>query len=118
MAIQWVAQEGHLGLARALADKGLDAHAPNENGHTALHKACIKGHLTVACWLVEDIGFSLSCANSKLPKIFCQSVINLTYFFLIWCNVLSSLLSVLLTLYWHTLSFGDFSFLEMITSGN
>ena len=55
-AIQWAAQTAcdDLRMAKWLWHKGLDVSLLNRNGHSALHKAAVKGHRRVCEWLLSD----------------------------------------------------------------
>lgn len=55
-AVQWAAQTASddLRMAKWLLHKGLDLTLLNHNGHSAVHKAAVKGHRRVCEWLLSD----------------------------------------------------------------
>eukprot|EP00958_Prasinococcus_capsulatus_P009062 scaffold888_cov569-Prasinococcus_capsulatus_cf.AAC.15 len=56
-ALQWAAQSDNskgLRMCRWLQAEGLDMHLVNRNGHSALHKAAVKGNRDVCEWLLSD----------------------------------------------------------------
>lgn len=53
-AMQWAAQTDSLDMCRWLAASGLDIGVINNNGHSALHKAAIKGQSRVCGWLLNE----------------------------------------------------------------
>ena len=58
-AFQWAAQcptDDAVPLCRWLHARGLDARVLNRNGHSALHKAAIKGSDAVCDWLLNEGG--------------------------------------------------------------
>lgn len=60
-AIQWAAQSdtGELKMCQWLRDRGLDLHLLNRNGHSALHKAAVKGNVATCEWLLAAHGGGL-----------------------------------------------------------
>jgi ankyrin repeat protein len=60
-AIQWAAQSdsGELRMCRWLRDRGLDMKLLNRNGHSALHKAAVKGNRAACEWLLAADGGGL-----------------------------------------------------------
>ncbi|CAE8629330.1 unnamed protein product [Polarella glacialis] len=58
-ASQWAALAGSVPMNRWLQKAGLDLHVLNNNGHSALHKAAVKGQGQVCEWLLEDAGLGL-----------------------------------------------------------
>ena len=57
-AMQWAAQTSRLDMCRFLVHHGLDATLCNNNGHSSLHKAAVKGQRKVCTWLIKEIGLS------------------------------------------------------------
>jgi len=57
-AIQWAAQSdgGALLVCRWLRERGLDLKLLNRNGHSALHKAAVKGNAATCEWLLSAEG--------------------------------------------------------------
>lgn len=55
-ASQWAAQAGDVRMLSWLAQRGLDLKIVNRNGHSALHKAAVKGHATACDWLLTHAG--------------------------------------------------------------
>ena len=55
-AIQWAAQSGDVAMCAYLKRLGLDLTLLNYNGHSALHKAAVKGKAEVCAWLLSDGG--------------------------------------------------------------
>ena len=53
-AVQWAAQQDNVGMCRFLKEIGLDLTLKNNNGHSAVHKAAVKGRLDVCKWLLES----------------------------------------------------------------
>lgn len=51
-ASQWCAINGSVKIMKYLHDMGLDCGIINKNGHSALHKAAIKGNIEICQWLV------------------------------------------------------------------
>ncbi|KAH9144184.1 hypothetical protein AeRB84_011864 [Aphanomyces euteiches] len=51
-ASQWCAMTGNVAILKYLVDQGLDCAILNRNGHSALHKAAIKGHIEICEWLI------------------------------------------------------------------
>ena len=51
-ASQWAAQSGDIAMLSWLLDRGLDVGIINHNGHSALHKAAIKGKGEACEWLL------------------------------------------------------------------
>lgn len=58
-SIQWAAQSGDVPMCAFLRARGLDVGCLNCNGHSALHKAAIKGHADVCAWLVHTARLGL-----------------------------------------------------------
>jgi hypothetical protein len=58
-AVQWAAQTGDLDTCEYLRELGLDLALKNNNGHSALHKAAVKGRRGACEWLVRVAGLSL-----------------------------------------------------------
>ena len=52
-ASQWAAQSGDIAMLSWLLDRGLDVGIINHNGHSALHKAAIKGQAAACEWLLK-----------------------------------------------------------------
>ena len=63
-AIQWAAQSDTsdgLAVCRWLLERGLDVTVLNCNGHSALHKAAVKGQRAVCEWLLSpEVGLAAS----------------------------------------------------------
>lgn len=55
-AAQWAAQAGNVAMCEYLLTLGLDLKLLNNNGHSALHKAAVKGRQNVCEWLVNVAG--------------------------------------------------------------
>jgi ankyrin repeat protein len=55
-AIQWAAQTASddLKMSKWLLVAGLDLTLLNRNGHSAVHKAAVKGHRRICEWLLSD----------------------------------------------------------------
>lgn len=57
-AVQWAAQTdspaGGLPMCRWLLKRGLDLTLLNRNGHSAMHKAAVKGQSEVCRWLLDE----------------------------------------------------------------
>lgn len=64
-AIQWAAQSdsGDLRMCRWLRDRGLDIKLLNRNGHSAVHKAAVKGNRATCEWLLAADGGGLSAPH-------------------------------------------------------
>ena len=67
-AIQWAAQtdaSDGLVVCRWLVSRGLDVGVLNCNGHSALHKAAVKGQKAVCEWLLDPDGGGLGAAHLR-----------------------------------------------------
>ena len=67
-AIQWAAQtdaSDGLVVCRWLVERGLDATVLNCNGHSAVHKAAVKGQRAVCEWLLDAGGGGLGSAHMR-----------------------------------------------------
>ena len=58
-AIQWSVQTGDIDMCELLVQLGLDIKLSNRNGHSALHKASVKGQRRVCEWLLHNGGLGL-----------------------------------------------------------
>ncbi|KAF0694338.1 Aste57867_14791 [Aphanomyces stellatus] len=58
-ASQWSCMTGSVPMMEFLASHGLDFTLLNHNGHSALHKAAIKGHVAASRWLLTYGGLGL-----------------------------------------------------------
>ena len=54
-ASQWLALRGDVESMKYFLSEGLDYHILNNNGHSALHKAAIKGNTKACEWLITSI---------------------------------------------------------------
>jgi ankyrin repeat protein len=53
-AVQWGALSGSIAMCEALLQEfHLDFTLLNHNGHSVFHKAAVKGHFNVCCWLLK-----------------------------------------------------------------
>jgi ankyrin repeat protein len=52
-------------MCRYLQDIGLDLGLLNDNGHSALHKAAVKGQQSVCTWLLSTGGGGLGAAHMR-----------------------------------------------------
>jgi Ankyrin repeats (3 copies) len=59
-ALQWSAQSDHLHVCRWLASVGLDIAVINRNGHSAVHKAALKGQDRICAWLLNEECLSIA----------------------------------------------------------
>jgi ankyrin repeat protein len=57
-ASQWCAMTGNVEILQYLVDQGLDCSILNRNGHSALHKAAIKGRVEMCTWLLRPLKLS------------------------------------------------------------
>jgi ankyrin repeat protein len=64
-AIQWAAQSdgGDLRMCQWLRERGLDLKLLNRNGHSALHKAAVKGNSATCEWLLAADGGGLGVGH-------------------------------------------------------
>ena len=58
-ASQWLSINGNVQLMNYFKSKGLNFHIINKNGHSALHKAAIKGNIDAIKWLLSSDGGNL-----------------------------------------------------------
>ena len=78
-AFQWAAQSPSaeaVAVCRWLRARGLDVRVLNCNGHSAVHKAAIKGHRAVCEWLLS--------AEAGLPGMFASDNCELLVADLAW----------------------------------
>ena len=70
-ASQWAALSGNLDIIIYLKKQGLNLSIINSNGRSALHKAGLKGHLSVCKWLLtpQESGGAGLGANHVRPDI-------------------------------------------------
>ena len=66
--MQWAAQPADgradaLPMCRWLRDRGLDLAVLNHNGHSAVHKAAVKGRRDVCEWLLAEDGGGLGARH-------------------------------------------------------
>lgn len=59
-AIQWCVQTGDVAMCEYLLGIGLNVRLCNKNGHSALHKAAVKGQRGACEWLVSRGGLGLA----------------------------------------------------------
>ena len=59
-AIQWCVQTGDVPMCELLVALGLDITISNKNGHSALHKAAVKGQRQACEWLIGLGGLALA----------------------------------------------------------
>ena len=67
-ASQWLALRGDVESMKYFLSEGLNYHILNNNGHSALHKAAIKGNMKACEWLitsVEDGGAGLGLKHMQ-----------------------------------------------------
>ena len=66
-ASQWCAINGNIPLMVYFKQCGLDFLILNSNGHSAVHKAAIKGNIDACRWLLDPMGGGLSHGKHCLP---------------------------------------------------
>ena len=63
-ASQWAALRGDVDMCAYLLNMGLDFRVHNRNGHSALHKAAVKGRAAACEWLVHVAGLGAEFMNA------------------------------------------------------
>lgn len=64
-AVQWCAQTGDLAMLQFVRGVGLDLGLLNNNGHSALHKAAVKGQAEACAWLLDEARGGLGAAHLR-----------------------------------------------------
>lgn len=77
-ASQWVAQRFDRATAEWLLAAGLDYGAVNHNGHSALHKAAVKGQVEACGWLLSVAGLTPALharpdGDGNTPAVFARA---------------------------------------------